>query len=274
MRSVHAALLGTDSLIVIDEAHLVPPFKALIRRVALFSRPTPVPSRCALWHFPPQVELNRRKQSLLLRASADKIWRSAAGWILPRELRSIQTDDLPRSVGERAFELGLDGARVIIFCNSRDKLGRVVHDDLQRRAAKVWKDQSCTALLVGARRVAEREGLTGRRDPASREWIIRPDPVFERFLSSTDPGSSGIPAFLIATSAGEVGVDLDADHMVCDLVPWERMVQRLGRVNRSGRETPALVDVFLAPPAEDAEDDHAEEIAVLRAPSGSSSLAR
>jgi len=33
--------------------------------------------------------------------------------------------------------------------------------------------------------------------------------------------------FLGATSAGEVGVDLDADHMVCDLVAWERMVQRL-----------------------------------------------
>jgi CRISPR-associated endonuclease/helicase Cas3 len=27
---------------------------------------------------------------------------------------------------------------------------------------------------------------------------------------------------------------MDADHMICDLVPWERMVQRLGRVNRRG----------------------------------------
>ena len=39
---------------------------------------------------------------------------------------------------------------------------------------------------------------------------------------------------MFATSAGEVGVDLDADHMVSDLVAWERMVQRLGRVNRRG----------------------------------------
>ncbi|MCA9183981.1 MAG: hypothetical protein R3E01_10090 [Pirellulaceae bacterium] len=31
-----------------------------------------------------------------------------------------------------------------------------------------------------------------------------------------------------------MGVDLDADDMVCDLVAWERMVQRLGRVNRRG----------------------------------------
>ena len=42
-------------------------------------------------------------------------------------------------------------------------------------------------------------------------------------------------AFFIATSAGEVGVDLDADHMVCDLVEWERMAQRFGRVNRRGK---------------------------------------
>ena len=48
----------------------------------------------------------------------------------------------------------------------------------------------------------------------------------------------GGPAFLFATSAGEVGVDLDAEHMVSDLVAWERMVQRLGRVNRRGGKGP------------------------------------
>ena len=36
------------------------------------------------------------------------------------------------------------------------------------------------------------------------------------------------------TSAGEVGVDLDADHAVTDLAPLGSMVQRLGRVNRAG----------------------------------------
>jgi CRISPR-associated endonuclease/helicase Cas3 len=47
--------------------------------------------------------------------------------------------------------------------------------------------------------------------------------------------------FLFATSAGEVGVDLDADHMVCDLVARERMVQRLGRVNRRGDRKASIV---------------------------------
>ena len=57
------------------------------------------------------------------------------------------------------------------------------------------------------------------------------------------------PSFLVATSAGEVGVDLDADHIVCDLVAHERMVQRLGRVNRRGGEgRTAKVEVFAVRP--------------------------
>ena len=42
-------------------------------------------------------------------------------------------------------------------------------------------------------------------------------------------------------------MDLDADHIVCDLVAWERMVQRLGRVNRRGKrpkDSPSHIDVF------------------------------
>src|SRR5690606_8443848 len=38
--------------------------------------------------------------------------------------------------------------------------------------------------------------------------------------------------FLVCTSAGEVGVNLSADHLVCDLTPLDSMVQRFGRVNR------------------------------------------
>jgi CRISPR-associated endonuclease/helicase Cas3 len=80
-------------------------------------------------------------------------------------------------------------------------------------------------------------------------------------------GDAVQPAFLIATSAGEVGVDLDADHIVCDLVPWERMVQRLGRVNRRASPGEALIDVFCRIPLEDAEDTaDAARLARWRAP--------
>jgi CRISPR-associated endonuclease/helicase Cas3 len=58
-----------------------------------------------------------------------------------------------------------------------------------------------------------------------------------------------LPTFLFATSAAEVGVDLDADHMVCDLVAWERMVQRLGRVNRRGNGNAQVIVVAERPRA-------------------------
>jgi len=41
--------------------------------------------------------------------------------------------------------------------------------------------------------------------------------------------------YLVCTSAGEVGVNLSADHLVCDLAPLESMIQRFGRVNRFGQ---------------------------------------
>ena len=40
--------------------------------------------------------------------------------------------------------------------------------------------------------------------------------------------------YLVCTSAGEVGVDMSADHLVCDLTPFDSMAQRFGRVNRFG----------------------------------------
>jgi CRISPR-associated endonuclease/helicase Cas3 len=50
---------------------------------------------------------------------------------------------------------------------------------------------------------------------------------------------------LVSTSAGEVGFDLNADHMICDAVPFDSMIQRLGRVNRRGYGD-ANVHVYMA----------------------------
>ena len=141
------------------------------------------------------------------------------------------TDSLPklRSLGDKGRP-----ARVVVLCNRREKkddgaglsaqgVAEAIEDLAMgdKKAGHEKIDIDPPELLVGARRVHERQqvahrlqelGFTGHAEPPER------------------------PAFLVATSAGEVGVDIDADHLVCDLVPWERMVQRLGRVNRRGGE--------------------------------------
>ena len=76
-------------------------------------------------------------------------------------------------------------------------------------------------MLVGGRRVRERENIA--------TWLKE-----HGFVGGVDAPPDR-PTFLIATAAGEVGVDLNADHLVCDLVEWERMQQRFGRVNRRGK---------------------------------------
>ncbi len=78
--------------------------------------------------------------------------------------------------------------------------------------------------------------------------------VFARFLENARPSArteqhwkvarENRAVYLICTSAGEVGVNISADHLVCDLTPLDSMMQRLGRVNRRGGGE-ALVDVFV-----------------------------
>jgi CRISPR-associated endonuclease/helicase Cas3 len=48
--------------------------------------------------------------------------------------------------------------------------------------------------------------------------------------------------YLVCTSAGEVGVNISANHLICDLTPFDSMVQRFGRINRFG-EGDARIDI-------------------------------
>jgi CRISPR-associated endonuclease/helicase Cas3 len=60
-----------------------------------------------------------------------------------------------------------------------------------------------------------------------------------------------------------VGVDLNADDMVCDLTTLDSMIQRLGRINRLGRSV-AVVDVFELPRKEGEQADAGERLAATK----------
>ncbi len=265
MRPVHAALIANDTLVVLDEAHLVPTFWELLRDVTRFHRPAPVPE---MRFLALSATGSVRQSELVFRIhpgeeSDEPPVKSRLD--APKRLLLLDTAHLAQSLADRAFALGKGGRRVLIYCDSRGQLAQVVARKLRQRSAKKWKNAS-TTVMVGARRGIECESLVGRRVPDADEWEIAPHPVLQRFLPAAASDPTEIPAFLVATSAGEVGVDLDGDHMVCDLVAWERMVQRLGKVNRPGRKEPALVDVFAAVPRKDVGGDVTKQLKILRAP--------
>ena len=255
MRPYHAGFLGVDTLVLLDEAHLCPPFEALLRQVAsgrngkLGPRPGTEPITPP-FHLMSLSATGRE----LVEMPADSVFRleeqdvhepvvhqrlSARKRLSVTELEDERS--MTECIARRAIELA-DGdtpSRVLVYCHRRTDAVAVKEsidkEYKKRQRGGELPDGHESELLVGERRVYERTGL--------EEWLDR-----NGFLGSskTPPGA---PTFLIATSAGEVGVDLDADHMVCDLVAYERMVQRLGRVNRRGGEgRTAKVDVFAASP--------------------------
>ncbi|MGH9488830.1 MAG: type I-G CRISPR-associated helicase/endonuclease Cas3g [Terriglobales bacterium] len=211
MAPYHAGLLGADTLFVIDEAHLVPPFLHLLRAIAGEERPAPVPEMRVL----PLSATGRERGGDIFRLQQDDFEDAFIRDVVHAEKRVRVAPkgelELAKALAERALELAGQsrGSRIAVFCTSR------------RDASEVHKrlGGADRVLLTGARRVREREGARGE---------------LERLGFLGAGGERSDPAFLVATAAGEVGVDLDADHLVCDVVAWERMVQRLGRVNRRG----------------------------------------
>ena len=99
--------------------------------------------------------------------------------------------------------------------------------------------------------------LTGTIRGYERDSLATGNPVYQQFLHQ-----EGVllaeTMYLISTSAGEVGIDIDADHMVCDMTTLDSIIQRLGRVNRRGGEgRVAQVDVVWTGEDENANKDKA-----------------
>ena len=265
MRPYHAGLLGVDTLFVLDEAHLCPPFEALLRQIeeCRDSKFGPSGTEAQQAHFVPCFRLmslsaTGRDVASTARHTDHGVFRledeDQAEPIVRQRLKASKRmaliehsadGNLPEELATRALHLGYREApqRVLVYCDKRkDAVAVKTKIDKEIKARK--KDSGAfgeSELLVGERRICEREALEG--------WLDK-----QGFFGSSTPPDA--PTFLIATSAGEVGVDLDADHMVCDLVAFERMVQRFGRVNRRGRDGhSANIDVVcMLPPRAKADD--------------------
>lgn len=250
MRPYHAALLGVDTLLVLDEAHLVPPFHHLLNALATDRVFRPQDSLDA---YVPRFHL------IALSATGGDTGADAFG-LSPEDFhhptlrkrlnasKSLRTqtidneNNLAEELAQQAWRLVEDSehpVRVVVYSDRRETAQNAKHV-IEKLAKSAKKNNASAAaveteLLIGGRRIFEREYAKKRLEELG-------------FVAGRAEDRTR-PAVLFATSAGEVGVDLNADHMVCDLVAWERMVQRLGRVHRRGEpaEHVAKVVVLIGP---------------------------
>ena len=245
MRPYAAGLMGCDTLVMLDEAHLSRPFERLLRTIETgqcvpaangaegsrgrFTGPhataaCPPPFRV----LPLSATLGDASGSEHPFTLDDDDHANEIVRVRLEASKTLTIEDLGKNtpledmLAERAWDLAqkeseaaTGSVRILIYCDRRKDAEKIA-ESLRKRAGK----DAVVILFVGGRRVHERE--------------IAACQLREHGLVANGNTGSGGPVFLVATSAGEVGVDLDTDHMVCDLVAWERMVQRLGRVNRRG----------------------------------------
>lgn len=225
-RPLHAGFLGQDVLLVHDEAHLEPAFQRLLDTIASRQNGNPLRQFRVL-----ALSATARSEGDRLGVTeADRQHPTVQARLEARKLLHLHEVTDPREVPDRMLDLTLahrDSNRaIVVFARTIEAVHRL-RDGLQK--AKL----PC-------------ETLTGTRRGLERERLLTASPIFARFLRKSPAAPAAGTVFLVCTSAGEVGIDLSADHMVGDLTPLDSLVQRLGRVNRFG-EGQARIDVVHEP---------------------------
>jgi len=232
-RPLHAGFLGQDALLVHDEAHLEPAFQKLLVaieseqqrcrdfcrfRVMALTATSRSGSSCEAPIF---SDKDREHSEVSKRFNAKK-------WIALHPV--VDERNVTDEIVQRALIHKDSNQAILIFLRKLEHLEKVA-DELR-------KEKLSVQMLTGTIRGLERDSMAME------------DRIFARFMPKPDVTPQQGTVYLICTSAGEVGVDISADHLVCDLTPFDSMAQRFGRVNRFGNGD-ARIDVAYVTVAKD-----------------------
>ena len=210
VRSFYAGLLGQDALLVLDETHLSPAMERMLRDLEEIAD---VKNNDRL--YPPKVlcmsATQHEKSDSVIRLESDDM---DNGEVKTR-YRSVKNIKLKKispqdSIADEVSRHAVTKpGRVMVYVKSPK--------DALKISKNLEKDGIDAVVLTGTIRGFERDKLLERKTYNA---------FFEKW--------GGEPAHMVATSAGEVGANFDADHMVCDATTLDSLIQRLGRLNRTG----------------------------------------
>lgn len=221
-RALHAGLVGLDSVVVLDEAHLADAFRETVAAVGALQQgyaETPKPP------------------VRLLPITATPL-SAKTGWFELNETEAQQETISRRFRAAKKIRLldAADAANAAIDLAGDDPssmIGVVLNTVASARATfehlVAARGHDNCLLIIGPVRTLER-GYALARVPDRTTRVSRTKPLF-----------------VIATQTIEVGVDLDFDGLVTACAPTPSLVQRLGRLDRAG-DLGASNAVILPPP--------------------------
>ena len=221
-KPLHAGFLGQDVLLVHDEAHLEPAFQDLLVAIEREQKQHHEFREFRLMELTATSRGNGDVFTLSPNDENNDTVRKRIG--ASKTIHLHAANDV-KKIADQIVELALefkDSKRAILV------FVRKVEDVMKVRDQLV-KEKLAAETLTGTLRGMERDELVDK-------------PTFKRFLPNAPVENNTV--YLVCTSAGEVGVNISADHLVCDLSTFESMAQRFGRVNRFGERNDSEIHVI------------------------------
>lgn len=262
MHPIHASLVGVDSLIILDEAHISKPFAETLRNIEMFQKDKDKkwfsvkiaePITVVKMSATPYVlsdsksfglqEEDLQNELLKKRLSCSKITKlvevkkssksmAEANENLSNKLREEAMDIMNNPRGEVNQVIGVIANSVIVARMTFEKIRKGI------------KDKSADAVL-----------LIGRIRPYERDILMKE--YLPMIIAGRDRSVNTKPLFVVATQTIEVGADIDFDALVTENASLDALQQRFGRLNRLGlRENSAGVIVKGKVPKEEIRKGH------------------
>ncbi|MEM8784047.1 MAG: type I-U CRISPR-associated helicase/endonuclease Cas3 [Planctomycetota bacterium] len=229
MQPIHAALCGTDSLVLLDEAHVTRAFSQTLQLLPRYQRghPETPGMRFIQMTATPAGEVTARFEL----ADDDRqhpILSNRQKAAKPATLVKLaKKKPIAGEAAQQAVDRLADDRQAVGIIVNRVQTARDIESALRAKLDKAHPDAE-VHLVIGRMRPLDRNELQEKL-----RTLVGPD----------RPARLDRPVFVVATQCLEVGADYDFDVLVTECASIDALRQRFGRLNRTGRpiETSAAI---------------------------------
>ena len=245
MRPVHAALIGKDSLIILDEAHLSRPFyetTEYVRRYQgknwaeeIVGNPMQIVSMSATPGSSDSISFSLNEEDYSNEILARRFKSSKETVLISHNL----TKDELKKYNSSSIEKKVAGIFAETAIKQMEKLK--AHGETAPVVGVVVNSVSLAGSvheILSKETGSDSVKIVGRTRPYERDQII--SEYLPRIIASGNQAKNHVPLYVIATQTVEVGANIDFDMLVTEIAPFDSLRQRFGRLNRIGKRDKAL----------------------------------